>query len=218
LVTINKWVKSGLYNLTDLRRAVSKGVIVLTHAQKLGLKYYADLNERMPRLEVTTIGSAIYKIMAATLPGIRFEISGSYRRGSKDSGDIDIISSHDKYQKDLLYKLRDKLEDSERYIDTIGLGDQRFTFLYRSTSGKVRQIDILWIPQEYFWASVLYFTGSATFNTIMRGVAKKQGYRLNQMGLYKVKKDKLILVPVKTEREIFDVLNMSYVPPENRNV
>jgi DNA polymerase/3'-5' exonuclease PolX len=46
----------------------------------------------------------------------------------------------------------------------------------------------------------------------MRGFAKKNGFRLNQHGLYKPGK----LLPSVTEKDIFLHLGMKYVEPKNR--
>ena len=59
---------------------------------------------------------------------------------------------------------------------------------------------------------ILYSTGSQMHNIHMRSVAKKQGYKLNQIGLYKGDK----LIPTTSEEEIFKLLGMPYVVPEKR--
>ena len=42
--------------------------------------------------------------------------------------------------------------------------------------------------------------------------AKSLGYKLNQYGLYKDDKK----INVKNEQEIFDIIKMNYIKPENR--
>jgi DNA polymerase/3'-5' exonuclease PolX len=218
--TIEDWLSMKVYNLTDLRKAISSGKISLNHMQKLGLKYYSDLTERIPRAEVTSIGESVRRILDSIKPGIKFEISGSYRRGAATSGDIDIILTHDKYDNTLLTAFRNGVAHNEDYIDTTSSGEQRLTFLWRSrVSGKIRQVDLVWIPPHQFAPSILYFTGSWEFNEKMRGIAKAKGYRLNQMGLFKIKPDgTLELIHAKTEKDIFDILGMKYLRPEERNL
>ncbi len=55
----------------------------------------------------------------------------------------------------------------------------------------------------------------------MRTEALKKGYTINEYGIYKTKKvngktekDKVVLV--NTEKEIFDIVGMEYLEPENR--
>lgn len=218
-VTIRDWIAMRIYNLPALRRAVARGRVVLNNTQKLGLKYYVDLNQRIPRHEVETLGKTIQSVLNFILPGVVFEISGSYRRGRSDSGDIDIIITHRNWQRDLLQRFRKTISQYSQFIDVISAGEQRLTFLYLSDiSGRARQIDLLWIPPENYWASVCYFTGSGNFNEYLRGVAKKRGYRLNQMGLYRIHGRELTIVPVKNEREIFDILEVPYRAPEERDI
>lgn len=73
-------------------------------------------------------------------------------------------------------------------------------------------------PDEYIFA-LLFATGSGKFNVRMRKLAKIRGYLLNQRGLYKKTTDKsgiLQLVPIKNEREVFQLLNMRYLVPKDR--
>ena len=54
----------------------------------------------------------------------------------------------------------------------------------------------------------------------MRQIAKSQGYKLNEYGLYKIieKDGKTVekFIKVKSEKDIFDKLDMDYVNPEER--
>ena len=65
---------------------------LLNDKQKIGLKYYEDIIQRIPRSEIE-----LYKKMLesnfkeSAPPDSTFEIVGSYRRGNETSGDIDII-------------------------------------------------------------------------------------------------------------------------------
>jgi DNA polymerase/3'-5' exonuclease PolX len=217
--TIEKWLKKGINSLAKLREAIDKGTISLTTIQQYGLEYYNDLNSRIPRTEVTTLGNYIKQLLIEIDPDIIFEIAGSYRRNASSSGDIDIlVSNKHKYNKDLLMELSAKLENDSNYIDTLSRGHEKLTFLYRSqSSGKIRQIDVLNIEYDSYYAALLYFTGGADFNEAMRGYAKSKGYRLNQAGLYQIEGRKLNLVPAHSEKEIFDILGLKYIEPEERN-
>jgi DNA polymerase/3'-5' exonuclease PolX len=61
---------------------------------------------------------------------------------------------------------------------------------------------------------LLYATGSKQFNVIMRGIAKKKGYVLNQHGLFKNNQ----CIKTETEEDIFKILGMTYLPPSSRNI
>jgi DNA polymerase/3'-5' exonuclease PolX len=93
-------------------------------------------------------------------------------------------------------------------------GMQKFSGLIKTKySPFVRQIDILSVKKENYIPALLYFTGSGLFNRKMRLIAKEKGYKLNEKELsYKGRKVK----DIKSEREIFNILGIDYLPPEKR--
>jgi DNA polymerase/3'-5' exonuclease PolX len=216
--TIKTWINKKIYSVADLRRAISKSKIKLNHMQALGLKYYVDLNLRIPRNEVGLLGNYVKKILLKIDSDIKFEITGSYRRGRVDCGDIDILVTNPKmFNEGLLPKFIDNIREDKNFIDVLSKGKERVTFLYYSPVSKlVRQIDVLNLPYNSYFAAILYFTGSGPFNVSMRGYAKNLGYRLNQNGLYKIEDGKLNLVIANSEKDIFDILGLQFVPPEYR--
>jgi len=54
---------------------------------------------------------------------------------------------------------------------------------------EIRRIDIRLFSVNSFPAAMLYFTGPDVFNKKMRKHADSLGYRLNEYGLYKIKKN-----------------------------
>jgi DNA polymerase/3'-5' exonuclease PolX len=217
---IRHLVSKKIYDHVTLRRALAKRKIELTNAQKLGVMYYDDLIKRIPRAEVEKLGNYFINLVRREDPAAIAQIVGSYRRELSTSGDVDIIC----VAKTDVDNSEKNLYNDPCYINTISRGPQRVTFLYCSKYGDTltaRQIDILWVPPESYAAALLYFTGSANFNQMMRAVAQKMGYRLNQIGLYKVHngnaQNKLQLIPTKTERDIFAELSMTYVEPRDRH-
>lgn len=90
-------------------------------------------------------------------------------------------------------------------------------------SGTNRRLDIKVYPAAHFPFALLYFTGSDHFNRSMRFYAKKNGWTLSDHGLSravrvngsKVHSSKSVFC--KTERDIFDAMNLEYVPPHQRN-
>ncbi|KAL1642382.1 hypothetical protein SLS58_005456 [Diplodia intermedia] len=86
----SKWVMAGLRTLEDL----TTRNIPLTPTQQIGLAHYADFNTRIPRAEVTAHGAIVAKALAQIDPHATATVAGSYRRGTADSGDIDVLISH----------------------------------------------------------------------------------------------------------------------------
>jgi DNA polymerase/3'-5' exonuclease PolX len=97
---------------------------------------------------------------------------------------------------------------------------------------KIRRIDVRFLPYRSLPTALLYFTGPGDFNQKMRMIAKKKGYKLNEYGLYKEsdakikngsvsKKEKngvdtVGQIKVTTEADVFKILGLKYLPPEER--
>ena len=79
-----------------------------------------------------------------------------------------------------------------------------------------RRIDIRFIPFDSYGTAVLYFTGSKTFNTQMRTHALGKCYSLNEYGLKRLSDN--MLIPCKTEEEVFKILNYPFKKPEERDI
>ena len=81
-----------------------------------------------------------------------------------------------------------------------------------------RRIDIRLIPKKSLAPAMLYFTGSGDFNVNMRTYALTKGYTINEYGIYKVKPNgkKGFRIKTDTEEDIFNVLKLDYVEPQNR--
>ena len=80
--------------IDKLIEASEKGSIKLTKANKIGIKYYSDLQKKIPRNEVTKLFNIVKKTILNIDPYFILEVCGSYRRELNESGDIDILITH----------------------------------------------------------------------------------------------------------------------------
>ena len=78
-----------------------------------------------------------------------------------------------------------------------------------------RRFDVRYVTYNSYPYALLYFTGSKSFNQMMRTVAMSFEYMLNEYGLYD-KNGKL--VKATYEKNIFELLNMEYLEPKLREV
>lgn len=215
-------------SLADLRQAMSKGEAKLTHIQRLGLRYYDDLNKRIPRAAAKLVGEEITAAIARKFPGTKMEIAGSYRRGLADVGDIDIICSPQprlinggsnsrprtpSVVATIAAEIHSLLTTHTNYIATVNAGPARMTLMWRSPAQTV-QVDVIVVPPTEYAAALVYFTGSKQFNVCLRGRAKRMGMRLNQMGLFRHNGS---VIPAATEQDIFAALGLEYIQPADRN-
>ena len=190
---------------------------LLNDKQKIGLKYYDDMIQRIPMYEGKKHYDIINKTFNKTYKDIEFELVGSYRRQNSDMGDIDVLI---KNRPDLeLKNLIAELKSSGYIIETLANGKNKFMGLCKlSPELPARRIDILIADTSYYYFALLYFTGSYQFNIYMRRIALQKDISLSEYG-FKDKKGKIIDTTdkIKTEKDIFDYLEMPYVLPENRD-
>ena len=231
-------VKSGIKTIAQLRKVQDE---VLNDKQIIGLKYYEDVLKRIPRAEIDeynkilrktmneiekTFGSTILKggnDFGSTFPKGGYEIVGSYRRGAQDSGDIDVIVTTKFTQIFILWI--DMLIKNKVILEVLSRGPSKCLVMAKIPGASaVRRVDFLYSPPDEYAFSILYFTGSKEFNTVMRGRALQYGLTLNEHGFHhmvagekgrKVKGPKLNK-EFKDEKAIFDHLEMLWKEPNER--
>ena len=84
---VTELVKQGITTIDQLRENKE----LLNDKQIIGLKYYEELLERIPREEIVRHEGLLKKFLKKTDPNADLTIAGSYRRKKDDSGDIDIL-------------------------------------------------------------------------------------------------------------------------------
>jgi NAD-dependent DNA ligase len=205
-------VDKGITTIAQLRENQD----LLNDVQKVGLQYYEDVLKRIPRAEIDNYRDIIYEVAEPLLGSV--EIVGSYRRGAQNSGDIDVIITSPTEKP--FIQFIDMLIKQKIIVSVLSRGPSKCLVMAKiPSSNYVRRVDFLYTTPEEFPFAILYFTGSKMFNTMMRQHALNMGLTMNEHGLYKfTNKTKGEKVPhiFKTEKDIFDYLNLQYVKPENR--
>jgi len=218
--TIDKWITLGIFTLGDLRRAIIGGTVILNQAQRIGLRNYSALNKRHPRSFGTVVLGDMFGIMRVLRPDVIAEVVGSYRRGRPDIGDIDIIITLADNSESILPQMRDIIEHDPRCGGIFMWGPSRASFVWctspRAGTQECSQVDLLFTKYESYYAALCYFTGSRDHNDYIRGLEIKKGFRLNQYGLFKINGAKMTLIPINSERAIYDALGLDYVEPPFR--
>jgi hypothetical protein len=179
----------------------------------------------IPRKEIDNIYLYLMKKIKQFDKNMNLYICGSYRRMKKTSNDIDIIISHNKLIKkndtdksNIMKKFIQILIDDGFIIENYTSLNVKTKFmgLCKKYEGYIRRIDIRLIPLESIHYAILYFTGSAEFNKKMRKIANDLGYKLNEYGLYNKALATCKSIKVNSEKDIFNILNMKYLPPNLR--
>ncbi len=133
----------------------------------------------------------------------KIEFAGSTRRMQETVGDLDIL---------VISKKPSKAMDF-----FVSMPEVEAVYSHGPTKSSVRlkigiDADLRVLPPESFGAAQQYFTGDKFHNVIMRQIAIKKGYKLNEYGLYKGSK----VIAGKDEEEIYNKLGLSWIPPEIR--
>jgi DNA polymerase (family 10) len=137
----------------------------------------------------------------------QLELAGSYRRGRDTVGDLDILVVSAKPD-----EVMDHLATFPDIDTVVGRGPTKMSI--RLVDGL--QVDLRVVPAKSFGAALVYFTGSKQHNIVLRGMAKDRGLKINEYGVFKVDGDKEELVAGKTEKEVYDTLDLPWIPPESR--
>ena len=222
-VRAQKWYDMGLRSVEDVRQAITEKKITSTHHIDMGLKYYEDMKERIPRAEIEKIEKKIKKVLKSIDRELVYEICGSYRRGQPSSGDIDLLVSHPKYMEDIrtmkyLPQIVAQMSSSGLLVDHLTEdGDTKYMgFCKYNEKSKARRIDIRVVDYHSYYAAILYFTGSQQLNIQMRNRAIELKMSLNEYGLTSLETKTKIFV--KSEEEIFQLLDIPYKTPIERNL
>jgi hypothetical protein len=85
--TANKWFRAGYRSLDDLRANPE----ATTHQQRVGLKYFDELDTRVTRAESAAVSAIVTEECQRLMPGSLCVLGGSYRRGQPTQADFDFI-------------------------------------------------------------------------------------------------------------------------------
>lgn len=201
--------------INDLKNAIENKQYKSTHHINVGLKYYQDFQKRIPREEIDQFKEYFEK--AFKLLNLQYDITGSYRRGNKDCGDIDILVTKNVIEDDIIKKITNELFKLKILVkDGILTPTAKKKFMGTCClpieNSIKRRLDIRIIDYESYYPALLYFTGSDENNKKMRLEAIKLNMKLNEYGLFK-DDEKLKVI---SEKDIFDYLNLKFLEPCER--
>lgn len=144
------------------------------------------------------------------------EFAGSIRRMQETVGDLDILVISQKPSKAMEF--------------FISMPEVEAVYSTGNTKSSVRlkmgmDADLRVLPPESFGAALQYFTGDKYHNIQLREIAIKQGYKLNEYGLFRTSRSLASgsrsrasreMVAGRTEEEIYNKLGLEWIPPEIR--
>ena len=134
--------------------------------------------------------------------------AGSLRRGKETIGDLDLLVAANPKQHGKA--ISDAFVQLDVVSEVIQQGQTKTSI--RTDEGV--QADLRIIEPAAFGAALMYFTGSKDHNVRLRERAINMGCKLSEYGLFEDETDKLIAG--QTEEEVYDALELTWIPPELR--
>ncbi|MCS7089722.1 MAG: DNA polymerase/3'-5' exonuclease PolX [Verrucomicrobiota bacterium] len=141
---------------------------------------------------------------------IRSSPAGSLRRSKEIIGDLDLLASS-KHP----IRVLDDFTRQPGIAKVLAKGETKASVLLEGGL----QADLRVVADREFPFAQMYFTGSKAHNIVMRQRAIERGLRLNEYGLFRSNeetRDPKLLVACRDENEVFQQLDLHYIPPELR--
>ena len=210
--------KLGIQSIEQLEQACKEGKVAQLpgfgpkSAEKIleGIQFLRQHQGRFLLTDALAVAEPILEMLRNHPDVIRCSIAGSLRRWKETIGDIDFLVSSRK---------------PKNVMDAfVQMSDVQSVLAHGETKSSVRltngiQADLRVVSEEEYPFALCYFTGSKEHNIVMRQRAIQRGFRLNEYGLFRSKeetRDPKLRVPCRTEEEIYEKLDLQYIPPELR--
>jgi len=210
--------KLGVDSIEKLEAACKAGKVA--ELDGFGEKTQANILEGIERRRTYASKHLLGRALAAAEPllehlrehpaVIRCSSAGSLRRFKEVIGDIDLLASSKKPDAVIEFFV-----SQPGIVKVLARGETKASVIL---NGGI-QCDLRVVSDAEFPFALAYFTGSKEHNIVMRQRAIQRGLRLNEYGLFKSKeetRDPNLLVPCQDEAEIFQKLDLIFVPPELR--
>ncbi|MGA2245525.1 MAG: DNA polymerase/3'-5' exonuclease PolX [Verrucomicrobiota bacterium] len=210
--------KLGVDSIEKLEAACQAGQVA--ELDGFGEKTQANLLEGIERKRTYASKHLISQALVAADPlldslrehpaVIRCSAAGSLRRFKEIIGDIDLLASSKKPADVTAFFVA-----QPGIVKVLARGDTKASVILE---GGI-QCDLRVVSDPEFPFALAYFTGSKEHNIVMRQRAIQRGLRLNEYGLFRSQeetRDPKLLELCRDEAEIFQKLDLAFVPPELR--
>ena len=212
------WSALGISDLSGLEEAAKAGH--LNKLPRMGEKFAAKLlkgiedhRRNSSRFRVDHARQYAERIAGLILdfPGIeQVTPAGSLRRGRETVGDLDLLATGPACEADVVASAVEYVATMPMIDKLHARGQNKVTFTLRNNL----QVDVRLLPRASYGAALQYFTGSKMHNVALRQRAIKRGLTLSEYALLRLEDN--VVVAAATERDIYNALDMDYIPPELR--
>ena len=200
----------GIRSLEDLKRAIERGDLLKLpgfgpkKVEKIrkGIELFEKASGRILLGIAVFIADGIINQLKEHSAVERISVAGSTRRMKETVGDIDILATGKNLE------IIDAFVNLPNVKEVLWKGTKKATVIVEEGE----QVDLRVIEPDSYGSALQYFTGSKSHNIHLRTICIKQGYKLNEYGLFKGD----VKIAGRTEEEIYEALGMDTPPPEIR--
>ncbi|PIX28442.1 MAG: hypothetical protein COZ65_04665 [Caldiserica bacterium CG_4_8_14_3_um_filter_35_18] len=200
---IKLYEKLQIDSINDLKRAVSSCEI--KEKKEFGIRFEEQLRRSLIEYErdfkeLTLFEGYTYakSIMMFLNKDFTIKLAGSVRRGKELVNNIDFVVAGDKEKfKKILNELISIKKTGKENQNFVSIKDKYNIIL-----------NFYFVPHEYFYSALIYFTGSKIYSKILNEIGKVKGFNISKEGY--------LLIEGQDEKQIFEKLGMQYTPPEIR--
>ncbi len=160
---------------------------------------------RRLRAQVEPQASRLVEALRSLPAVVAADYAGSLRRLRATVRDIDLVaaSTDPAVVMDSFSRLPEVEHIEER-------GDTKLTAKTHTGLG----VDLRIVPPESYGDLLQHLTGSAEHNVALRGYAQRRGYKISEYNVEHLTSAELITCA--TETEVYELVGLSYIPPELR--
>jgi DNA polymerase (family 10) len=142
-----------------------------------GMAIAVAAGQRLRRDQADQLVDQLRKHMLENTNVDRIEFAGSYRRGKETIGDIDILVTSQQPESVMQHFCTFPATQ-----EVIAQGETKSSIRVQESF----QVDLRVVEADSWGAALQYFTGSKEHNVTLRGLAKKQGLKVNEYGVFRV--------------------------------
>lgn len=220
----------------EIMNGIPKEAFVLMALPKVGLKTALKMLNELPKSEIKKHLDQAIKLKAKNLRHLlpyaeklayevvewlkacglveKIDVLGSLRRKTATVGDIDILvspknSKNQELQKSKLIEHFTKYPKTQKIIEA---GTKTASILLPNNV----QVDILVTDLNAYGNALQHFTGSKFHNIALREHSLKKGWSMNEFRLKPTKNEKIRAKRFRTEKELYEFLDLRYIEPELR--
>ncbi len=201
----------GIKTVEALRKAAEEGRLRGLHG--LGAKAEQTIlqgilqsqkyKERLPLAFVYPKAAAILEDLRGQKGIKNAVLAGSLRRMRDTVADVDILTA----SKDAA-PVMDAFVRLPQAEKVLAKGETKSSIITKDGF----QADLRVVQPESFGAACHYFTGSKAHNIRIRSLGLEKGLKINEYGVFR----KETRIAGKTEKEVFEAVDLPYIPPELR--